>query len=242
MARGVSLVLVLLAAACSSSSSSSAPADAGAVLDAAPAEAGAALRGARYCEILVGTIDAGNVHVQVYSTVGLSDCPDAEWSKLDEATLKTETGAAIVKLNGPRYWMIDSLASSTLLDPTVRTFGGLSMRQGGAIDFPLAAAQQQQAPYTQHTITRDSRFTFLAGKPVFELVDGAGHVYTMQSYSTQKVAQTEAGLATLGATLKPPAGWSFRTRPLTSDLVVQAAAKQATVVQDDDDNTYLLSQ
>jgi hypothetical protein len=64
----------------------------------------------------------------------------------------------------------------------------------------------------------------------------------MQSYSTQRVAQTEAGLATLGATLKPPAGWSFRTRTLTSDLVVQAAAKQATVVQDDDDNTYLLSQ
>jgi hypothetical protein len=129
-----------------------------------------------------------------------------------------------------------------LLDPTVRAFGGLQMRQAGAIDFALADAQKQQQPYTQHTITRDSSFTFRAGKPVFELVDGAGHVYTMQSYSTQKVAQTEASLASLSTTLKLPAGWMFRTRTLASDLVVQAVSKQATVVQDDADNTYLQSQ
>jgi hypothetical protein len=191
--------------------------------------------------VLLGTLTAGNVHVAVYTTAGLSDCPAAEWAKLDEATLKTETMATIVKLNGPRYWMIDSLESSMLLDPTPRSFGGLQMRQAGAIDFPLAEAQQQQAPYTTHTITRDSKFTFGAGKTVFELVDGAGHVYTMQSYSTQKVAQTEATLGSLAGSLKPPAGWVFRTRTLDVDLVVQAVSKQATVVQDENDNTYLQS-
>jgi hypothetical protein len=138
--------------------------------------------------------------------------------------------------------MIDSLQSSMLLDPTPRSFGGIEMRQAGALDFPLAEAQQQQTPYTTHTITRDSRFTFGAGKPVFELVDGAGHVYTMQSYSAQKVAQTEATLGTLGGSLSLPSGWSFRTRTLGADVVVQAADKQATVVQDENENTYLRSQ
>lgn len=246
----LSFALGLFAAGCSSSSvtpsegDASVEADGSAPQDAATADgdagAGAGLRGTRYCEILVGTLKDGNVQVAVYTTAGLSDCPEAEWAKLDEATLKAETMATLVKLNGPRYWMIDSLQNSMLLDPTPRTFGGLQMRQAGALDFPLAEAQQQ--PYVTRTITRDSRFTFGAGKTVFELVDATGHVYTMQSYSTQKVAQTEATLGSLGGALKLPAGWTFRTRTLDADLVVQAANKQATVVQDENENTYLRSQ
>jgi hypothetical protein len=244
---GVSVALGLFVAGCSSTSVAPSSGDASAETDGAPQdagapEAGAGIRGTRYCEILVGTLEGSNVHVAVYTTAGLSDCPQAEWAKLDEATLKAETKAALVKLNGPRYWMIDSLQSSMLLDPTPRSFGGIEMRQAGALDFPLAEAQQQQTPYTTHTITRDSRFTFGAGKPVFELVDDAGHVYTMQSYSAQKVAQTEATLGALGGSLSLPSGWSFRTRTLEADVVVQAADKQATVVQDENENTYLRSQ
>lgn len=241
----LSVVLGTFAFGCSSSSVTPSPEDASVVADgtapgdAGAPEAGTGIRGARYCEILVGTLKDGNVHVAVYTTAGLSDCPQAEWAKLDEATLKAETMATLVKLNGPRYWMIYSLQSSMLLDPTPRSFGGLQMRQAGAIDFPLAEAQQQ--PYVPRTITRDSRFTFSAGKPVFELLDDAGHVYTMQSYSAQKVAQTEATLGTLGGSLALPSGWSFRTRTLDADLVVQAADKQATVVQDENENTYLRS-
>lgn len=243
----LSVVVGTFAFGCSSSSVTPSAEDASVVADgtapgdAGAPEAGTGIRGTRYCEILVGTLEGGNVHVAVYTTAGLSDCPPAEWAKLDEATLKAETKAALVKLNGPRYWLIDSLQNSTLLDPTPRSFGGLQMRQAGAIDFPLSEAQSQQAPYTTHTITRDTRFTFSAGKPVFELVDGEGHVYTMQSYSAQKVAQTETTLGTLGGTLALPSGWSFRTRTLEADLVVQAADKQATVVQDANENTYLRS-
>lgn len=241
----LSVVVGTFAFGCSSSSVTPSAEDASVVADgtapgdAGAPEAGTGIRGTRYCEILVGTLEGGNVHVAVYTTAGLSDCPQAEWAKLDEATLKAETMATLVKLNGPRYWMIYSLQSSMLLDPTPRSFGGLQMRQAGAIDFPLAEAQQQ--PYVPRTITRDSRFTFSAGKPVFELLDDAGHVYTMQSYSAQKVAQTEATLGTLGGSLALPSGWSFRTRTLDADLVVQAADKQATVVQDENENTYLRS-
>lgn len=62
------------------------------------------------------------------------------------------------------------------------------------------------------------------------------------SYSVQKVAQTEATLPTLGASLMLPAGWTYRTRTLTADLAVKAVNGKATVVQDDNDNTYLQSQ
>jgi len=61
------------------------------------------------------------------------------------------------------------------------------------------------------------------------------------------------GLTVLGAllaacdttpttTLHLPSGFTFRSRTLDADLVVRAVNHQATVVQDDNDNTYLESQ
>ena len=106
--HSLSLALGLLAAGCSSSPATSSEGDASAEADgAAPQEAaspdaGAGLRGTRYCEVLVGTLKDGNVHVAVYTTAGLSDCPEAEWAKLDEATLKAETMASFAVPPGSR--------------------------------------------------------------------------------------------------------------------------------------------
>ena len=199
------------------------------------------VRGGRYCEVLLATITGDNVHVLVYNTQGLSDCPQDAWDKLDAAAIQADTGASSVKLNGPRYWMIDSFADSKVLDPTVRTFGGIPMRQAGAIDVALADVTSMQRPYTLHTIQRDSQFVFWAGKTVFELGGPDGHVYTMQSYSVQAHAQDEATLPSLGSVLTLPAGWTFTTRTLAADLSVKAVDKKATVVTDDYKNTYLQS-
>ena len=138
--------------------------------------------------------------------------------------------------------MIDSFADSALIDPTPHTFGGIPMRQAGAIDLALTDAAAMQKPYTLHTITRDSQFVFWAGKPVFELAAPDGHVYTMQSYSVQTHAQTQDTLPALGTTLTLPEGWSFHTRTLDAELSVKAVDKKAVVVTDDDENTYLQSQ
>jgi hypothetical protein len=73
---------------------------------------------------------------------------------------------------------------------------------------------------------------------VYELVDPEGGVWIMQSYSAQVVPQTEAELATLGARLALPAGWSFRTRTLEAELLVTARGGLATVTQDELQNTY----
>jgi hypothetical protein len=47
-------------------------------------------------------------------------------------------------------------------------------------------------------------------------------------------------LAQLGSTLQLPDGWSYRTRTLDEDLVVDTSDHFATVVQDELENTYTL--
>lgn len=199
------------------------------------------LRGARYCEVLLATAKLPNVHVEVYNTIGLNECPEAAWSALDTAQLAAEHAATFAVLNGPRYWMLDAFVKAAIPDATVVTFGEIGMRQAAAIDLPLAEAMQQ-APYQPRQIQRDTTVRFVANQPVFELVDPAGRVFVMQSYSVQTIAQSQADLATLGGRLTLPTGWTFRTRTLASDLLVTALDSLATVVQDDFGNTYQLSQ
>lgn len=206
------------------------------------ADAGPSVRDTRYCEVLAAQFDGGAVHVEVFTTQGLSDCPPSEWSQLDAGAIKAELGVTQVILNGPRNWAIDSFGSSKLLDPTVRTFGPLQMRQAGAIDLTMAEARSLGSAYTVRSITRDSEFIFFAGRPVYELVDPSLQVFTMQSYAQEKVGLTAQDLPLLGTRLTLPAGWSFRVRTLDADLRVKATNQRQNVVQDDLLNTYLQSQ
>ncbi len=50
----------------------------------------------------------------------------------------------------------------------------------------------------------------------------------------------ESNLASLGARLALPAGWSYRTRVLDEELVVDTTATIATVLQDEFENSYTL--
>lgn len=199
------------------------------------------MRGTRYCEVLGAFLGDTSVHVDVYSTEGLSDCPDAGWTTLDVAEIKALLSSDVVVLNGPRYWTLDSLAGSELQDASVVRFGDLDMRKAGLIELPGTDLVSLSAPYTQHVIHRTSAFHFDAGQLVYELTDDAGHVYDMQSYSVQRHALDEGTLRDLGASLSLPAGWSYATRTLTAELVLTSTDGDATVVQDDYGNTYSLA-
>ncbi len=205
-------------------------------------DAGPSVRDTTYCEVLVAQLDGGAVHVKVFSTQGLSDCPPSEWAQVDAGAIKAELGVTQVMLNGPRNWAIDSFGSSMLLDPTVRTFGPLQMRQAGAIDLTLVEALSLGSSYTVRSISRDSEFIFFAGRPVYELVDASRHVFTMQSYSQEKVGLTAEDLPLLGTRLTLPPGWSFRVRTLDVALSVKATNQHQNVLQDELLNTYLQSQ
>lgn len=196
------------------------------------------LRGLRYCEVLLARLGDGGITADVYNTLGLSDCPEAAWSALDAASIARAEGATAAILNGPRYWLIDGLRDSMLIDPTVRTFGCLPMRLAGRVTVAGGAS----VPYVPREVARDTTFVFDAGRTVYEIVDDAGHVYDMQSYSVQEMPQDEASLATLGARLTLPSGWTYRTRTLDAELLVTAVGGVATVLQDELANTYQLSQ
>ena len=253
MSRHPLLLAAFLVGGCSSSSSEPAvtadagtdaaiSADAGPNAASPPDAATAEMRGGRYCEVLVANLAPPNLRVQVFTTEGLNECPADAWAAVDADAIKASRNAAAVILNGPRYWTIDSLQGSSLLDPTVQIFGTLPMRQGGAIDVPASSVSTTQAPYMQRTIQRNALFTWRAGRAVYELVAPDAHVYTMQSYSVQTVTtQTEATLPNLGATLTLPTGWSFRTRTLSDDLVTAATTGTSTVLQDDAANTYSMT-
>lgn len=212
----------------------------GAAKDAADAGPGD-VRNTRYCEILLGTLSgATDVNIKVYSTEGLNDCPESAWSQVNATQIMSQTGVDLVILNGPRYWTIDSFGDSMLLNTTPMTIGGIEMRQAGAISTTLGDAPSMEAPYTIHTIMRNSEFIWEAGKPVYQLVDPQGNVYTMQSYSLQKEPQqTIDTLANLGSVLTPPTGWSFRTMVLAQEIDAKAVNETAMVTQDDYGNTYL---
>jgi hypothetical protein len=51
---------------------------------------------------------------------------------------------------------------------------------------------------------------------------------------------SEASLVNLGERLALPEGWSYRTRVLETELVVDTSETLATVVQDEFENTYTL--
>ena len=199
-------------------------------------EASAQLRGLRYCEVLAVHLRGGGLVADVWNSTGFNLCPQAEWEALDPALIRQDLGALIVILNGPRFWMLDFIVATP--SSQVMTFGTLSMRLGGTLLVPPGGPP---SPYTGNSVNRDTQFIFFAGSEVYELVDPAGRVYVMQSYSHQvDDTLSEADLAGLGSRLQLPPGWAFRARVVSADYVVEDQAGVATVVQDELRNTYQL--
>lgn len=193
------------------------------------------LRGTRYCEIL---LSKSAFTFSVYNTIGLNDCPAKQWDKLSVDELKKSTQARQVHLNGPRYWVIDSLTHSKTVNATPRVLGGIPMREAGILHLSLFDVIAGHKAYHPITVDRETTWVFNAHKPVYELINPKGEVFVMQSFSTQKQVQTESSLATLGSRLHLPQGWQFHTGLIANDQFVTAIDHKAVVVQDDYQNTY----
>jgi len=195
----------------------------------------------RYCEYLIVTGTPPNLVADVWNTYGLNDCPPALWKKSDADALKTQFGALAVELNGPRHWLMDS-ASIQLAEGLgqVRSFGGLRMRRIATVQVPITNGLPGTAPYSEVTVNRRNTFAWKRGRRVFELLAPDGSVYLMQAYAQIAAPDlTLAKLPALGARLKLPAGWRYRSRILKAPLALTTTG-HATVVQDDLDDTYQL--
>lgn len=197
------------------------------------------MRGVRYGEVLAIYARDGALQAEVYGTQMLNDCPAELWDTLDAADIAADMGAMFVKLNGPRHWVLDGLGVKVaMVEPVLREFNGLLMRRLAVVDLGTNPAA---APYTERKVDRGSVFFFDAGKPVYELVNPEGTAYVMQALCIG-VDPTlhEAMLPTLGERLNMPQGWTYRTRILDEELVVDTTGRPATVLQDEFENSYTL--
>ena len=197
------------------------------------------MRGVRYGEVLAVYLRDTGLEAEVYGTQMLNDCPQELWETLDADAIAKDMGAVFVKLNGPRYWLLDGLGSKVaVVDPVFKDFNGIQMRRIATI--PLGA-DFASGPYVARNVNRGAVFFFDAGKTVYELVDPDGRAYVLQARCVGvDQGMTEESLATLGERLALPEGWTYRTRVLESELVIDTSATLATVVQDEFENTYTL--
>jgi hypothetical protein len=197
------------------------------------------LRGERYCEVLLARVTDARLNAEVWNTYGLNDCPPDAWAALDAEAIKTERGVIAALLNGPRYWLMDAIEKKPSGERQETTFGTLEMFLAATVD--LGPIPPNLAPYTERHVARGAIFEFNEGAEVYELVDTAGRVYVMQSYSQQRdAALRESDLAGLAGRIKPPDGWTYRARTLDAKLRVEGESVVATVVQDELNNTYSL--
>ena len=207
--------------------------------DAAPQRLINHMRGVRYGEVLAMFLRDTGLEAEVYGTQMLNDCPQELWETLNADDIAKDMGAVFAKLNGPRYWVLDGLGSKVaVIEPVFKDFNGIQMRRIATI--PIGA-DFAAGPYTIRNVNRGAVFFFDAGKTVYELVDPDGRALVMQARCIGiDPNMTEESLANLGERLALPAGWSYRTRVLETELVVDTSATLATVVQDEFENTYTL--
>jgi hypothetical protein len=194
--------------------------------------------GKRYCEVLLVHAGTGGYSADVYNTYGLNDCPAAQWAAVDATAIARENGAVVAVLNGPRYWLMDSIAKVRTGTPVVKSFGGMAMTMEATVVIgpSLVAAQ---TPFVPHAVSRQASFTFASGRQVYELTDPGGTVWVMQTYSQIKdPTLSAADLPGLAPRLTLPTGWTYRARTLTRPLVVATSSHAAQVLQDNLMNSY----
>ena len=197
------------------------------------------MRGVRYGEVLPIFLRDDGLHAEVYGTQMLNDCPQELWEKLDADVIAKEMGAVFVKLNGPRQWVLDGLGTKVApVEPVLREFGGIMFRRIATLHL---GDKLSAGAYTDKRVNRGAVFYWDAGKPVFELVNPAGEAYVMQALCVGvDPTMSQESLPTLGERLAVPAGWSYRMRVLTEELVVDTTSTIATVLQDEFENSYTL--
>ena len=189
----------------------------------------------RYCEIFaVHTPDPPNFSIDIYNTVGLNNCPRAQWNSLDWDQVKEETGALGTKPNGPRRWLIDGILGGRAGQPV--TLAGLEVRKVAVLNLPTLTPEN----YTEMKIGRTTTWIYRKGRKIHFLVSPEGRKYALQAYTTTVDKTLRAkNLGKLGKNpgMGMPEGWKFRTIRLKKQLKLPAPGV-ATILRDGLEGTY----
>ncbi len=191
----------------------------------------------RYGEVLLVRSTPSGLEATVYNTFPLNDCPAELWQKLDADAIAAENGAVAAVLNGPRYWLMDSIGKRGTQALERRVFGGIEMIRQATVQL----SSMNPTPYQPNRVNRKAVFVFDAGRQIYEVVDPDGRSWVMQTWSqTVDPKLSLDDLRGLAARLSLPAGWSYRVRVLEAPLRVDTTDNDAYVTQDDLANTYSL--
>ena len=199
--------------------------------------------GKRYCELMLVKIQptAPLLHVQVWNTFGLNDCPTEAWNAATTTAALTGFATANamdqVTVNGPRWWVFNRIGG--VLSSNTKTFGTVTMRQAAILDLNGAPT-----PFAEVTVQRTSTWIYDKGTYLRELISPSGKKYGMQAFTSMVNSKvTEKSLNTLASGKKPllvlPTGWKYKAIKLTKQLTIVAPGTM-TVVQDNLKNTYSL--
>lgn len=194
---------------------------------------------ARYCEVLLANSEPdGRLRADVWVS-GPFGCPQADWEALDRDALASEFGAQAALLNGPRFWVLDTITNnSPPATPIFRQFGNLTMVLGASVLLP-EGFEFGETSYQVNTVSRDTVFQYRTGREVYELTNPEGQRFRMQSFTRAiETDQLLGELASLGSRINLPDGWSFATRRITEDFDLPSVGGIAEVITDDFGNTY----
>lgn len=206
------------------------------------------MRGTRYCEILVSNSAKGIMSVfdlTAYNTL-MFGCDQDQWNNLTERTVQDQFNSVLVKLNGPRYWVMDTVtASSKLINEEITFIGGLKMMVVGIVEASLydifcKIVFGKITDYVERHVNRHTIYVFHKDSTVYVMTSPVGKTYIMQSFSAQYAPLTLDSLDNLGAMLHPPAGWSYKAINLTEELHIPAPNSIGTLINDEFFNSYSL--
>mgnify|MGYP007051654280 CR=1 FL=1 len=189
----------------------------------------------RYCEIFaVHMPNPPEFSIDIYNTVGLNNCPPAQWNALDWDQIKAETGALGTKPNGPRRWLIDAVLGGEADQPVV--LSGLEVRKVAVLNIATLTPEN----YTEMKIDRTTTWVYNKGRKLHYLVSPTGRKYALQAYTTNvdrslraKNLHKLAGNPGMGM----PTGWKFKTIRLKKQLRLPAPGV-ATILRDGLEGTY----
>ena len=189
----------------------------------------------RYCEIFTVTRpDPPNYQVDVYNTVGLNDCPADQWAAVDFDEVKAQAGSLAAVANGPRRWLIDTIAGGKAGDPL--TLGGLEVRHVGVLSVPSLSPD----PYTELKIARTTTWVYNRGRKIHWIVSPQGRKYALQAYTTnfdKTLRANNLDRMDKNPGMALPDGWKYRTIRLKKQLRLKAPGI-ATIMRDGLGGTY----
>jgi hypothetical protein len=186
-------------------------------------------RNMRFCEFIVIDGEYGDI----YNTSGLNECPEDIWTALDTKAMAEEMDVDAIQLNGPHFWAMDS---QTVGFGDTRDFGGIEARWGARVPAAGLSAAGGATPYTEFKTCKSQKMVYDAGQKVWEMLDADGNIYVLQAHEAEF---TLDDLDTLGQKMKAlPEGWSWRTRVLDDQLVLDLKAADCNMGIGDEFHQY----